>query len=581
MLYKLRFLLYGFLIFSFLMIFALLFATFSDKGDPIGYGADKKDINGVFTQFEGKIYALVPSNGYYEVKNADPTTFQTFKDNYQNQHIGYDEKYVYAGNIILEGLNPKTLKSLGSNYYTDGAVTYYCNRNSDNNENLSAVGFIIRMMGQGIGLADKPQNYWYPFVKLPQNKTYLSKNGSVLGVNDQTAFFEGLEMKNANPNTIRPLKAHYLDRDTRDSQSYFTDGKNIYYKNNLLPMTYNETIHETIVEGDIPSRSAYLMDTNNGMVYVDGKPFDDSKAPYRLLGMNLGHAYQVFFVAKDGLYFYNTEADEVERTGDNPFANNQFDEIAPDVFTSGNKIYFLKATEQRSTKRGLHSRTTDLLELKDVQASSLKNISHQNSYNGSVWQSGNRYFYFDDLGSSQLMDVSVYEINDIAALKVLLNTETVGTDVIRNLKRDGKIIPAEGEQVLKAVTAKANSWYSSYWLIFGAVILVYVISFLFRNVKMHPFFIKDGFLVMNNFLFRKYKIDEIEKVVFRSVRTNYKSNGYSGLMRIELKNGKSSRNNMFTTRMTLTSETDTQVIVYIRELQKTLKESGIDSEFAG
>ena len=117
-------------------------------------------------------------------------------------------------------------------------------------------------------------------------------------------------------------------------------------------------------------------------------------------------------------------------------------------------------------------------------------------------------------------------------------------------------------------------------MIFGAVVLVYALSFLFRNVKVHPFLLKDGYLIVNNLLFKKYKIGDIEKVVFRSVKSNPKVGGYGGTMRIELKNGTSSRTSLFSTRMTLVSETDTQVITYIRELQKILKEAGIESELA-
>ncbi|MDP9956000.1 hypothetical protein J2X97_001637 [Epilithonimonas hungarica] len=151
--------------------------------------------------------------------------------------------------------------------------------------------------------------------------------------------------------------------------------------------------------------------------------------------------------------------------------------------------------------------------------------------------------------------------------------------VWRDLSRNYKLTEAEREKVLKAVTKSNNGWYRSYWVIFGAVVLVYAISFLFRNVKVHPFLIEDGFLLMNNLLFKKYKIEDIHRVIFRSVKTNYKSNGYTGHMKILMKNGRSSRNTIFSTRMTLVSETDTQVIVYIRELQKLLKEAGIESEF--
>lgn len=579
MMYKYRFFIYGFFILMFGLSFGVMSISLFSKEDPINYDTKTKELNGIFSVYDGKVYALVPSNGHYEVKGADPSTFKVIPNNFVDAHIGYDDQHVYAGNIILAGLNPDRLKVLGNNYYTDGMTTYYCARNSEKNESLSGVGFIIRLAGQGLGLEDKPQNYWYPFQELEKGKAYHSRPGFAIAASDKKAFFKGLEMKASDPKTIRPIDIHYADRDLRDSDAYFTDGKNVYYHNDMLPLTYNDKVYQIGIESDVPSRSDYLINPQNGMVYVDGQPFDESKAPYRLLSMNLEHANQALFVSKDGLYFYDTEAEKVERAGDNPFENNQFEEIAPDVFTSGNKVYFLNATENWSRKRGLRGRTTNLLELNGVTASSLKKISHHDSYNGSVWQSGNRYFYFDDLGSSQLMPSSVYEIKDINTLKLLASAGRVGADDIRNLKRNDKVTEAEGETILKAVTEKGNEWYTSYWMIFGAVVLVYVISFLFRNVKVHPFLIKEGYLIINNLLFKKYKIEDIHRVIFRSVKTNYKSGGYSGHMKILLKDGKSSRNTIFSTRMTLVSETDTQVITYIRELQKQLKEAGIESEF--
>ena len=164
-------------------------------------------------------------------------------------------------------------------------------------------------------------------------------------------------------------------------------------------------------------------------------------------------------------------------------------------------------------------------------------------------------------------------------VQYLSNAMDVRTDDIRQLRYNKKLSEPEGESIVEAVTKSGSDWYQSYWMIFGIIPLVYLISFLFRNIKMAPFLIKDGYLIMNNLTFKKYKIEEIDRVLFRSVVTNSKIGGYIGTMQIKLKNGKSSGRKMFTTRFTLTSETDTQVIAYIRELQKELKEAGIESEF--
>lgn len=578
MMYKYRFFIYGFFILMFGISFSVVFISLSGKEDPINYNTDTKELNGVFSVYDGKVYALVPSNGYYEVKGASAATFKIIPDSFNDAHIGYDDKHVYAGNIIMEGLKPDGLKVLGNNYYTDGNTTYYCARNSEKNEALSGVGFIVRLAGQSLGLADKPQNYWYPFTELPKVKDYQFKPGFALAANAEVAFFEGRELKKSNPETIRPIKIHYWDRDVRDSDSYFTDGTNVYYHNDLLPLTYNQKLYQIGIEADIPSRISHLINPDNGMVYVNGKPFDPPKAPYRLLSMNLKHANQALFASTEGFYFYDTEAEKVVRAGDNPFANNQFEEIAPDVFTSGNKVYFLNASENWSRKRGLRGRSTHLLELKDVSASGLKRLSPQDSRYGSIWQSGNHYFYFDNLGSSQLMPSSIYEIRDLATLKVLADYKNVGTDDIRNLSRDNKLTRAEGATILTATTEHASDWDDAYWLILGIVAFFALTAFLLRNKKLAPFLIKDGYLIMNNLLFTKYKIQDVDKVIFRVVRGSYKVGGSMGEMQVRLKNGKTGRKTIFSTKFTLTSETESDVVEYIIDLRNQLRNDGIDSE---
>ena len=579
MLYKYRFLIYAFLILIFAFCFGLLYVSLSSKDDPINYNTKTKELNGIFSVYDDKVYALVPSNGYYEVKDADPTTFRIFPDNFADAHIGLDDHHVYAGNIIMEGLKPDQLKGLGNNYYTDGERTYYCARNSENNESLGAIGFVVQLVGQSMGLTDKPQNYWYPFIELPKGKTYESKPGFALAVNNGQAFYKGIELPQANPKNIRKLQIRYWDGDLRESTVYMTDGKKVYFENQILPLPYNPSLYEVGIEGDVPSRSAYLINPENGMVYVDGRSFDTSKAPYRLMSDHFEHANQVLFSSRDGIYFYNTESEKIERAGESPFTNNEFKEIAPDIFSSGDKVYYLSASEHWGRKTGLRGRTTNLWELKNVSVSGLKKISLQDARYGNVWQAGNRFFYFDELGSSQFMSSAVYEIHDTASTKLLVNSNNLNSDDIRDLVDAKKITPASSELILKATTSYKNDWWQSYWLIFGVAGLAYLISFLFRNVKVHPFLIKDGYLIFNNLSFKKYKITDIDKVVFRSMKTSHKTGGSSGKMQVLLKNGKTSWNVTFSTKMTLTSESEAEIISYIKELQEILEKEGINSEF--
>jgi hypothetical protein len=579
MMYKYRFLFYAFLILMFGVSFSIVYLSLAGPEDDFGYDSKTTELNGVFTVYDGKVYAMVPSNGNYEVEGADPATFKVLKDSYADQQIGYDNRFVYAGNLILKGLNPAKLTVLGNNYYTDGTVTYYCARNSDNNPSLSGLGYIVQLAGQSLGLAGKPQNYWYPYVELPKGQTYQARPGFATAVSADKAYFKGVELPGADPRSIRPIPKKYWDGDVRESEDYRTDGSKVYYKNDLMPLSYNPTLHEMTVEADVPSREAYLIDDQKGMVYVDGHAFEEDKAPYRLIGTSLKHANQALFIAKDGLYFYNNDSEKIEKAADNPFLDNRYQEIAPDVFSSGNKIYYLLASEHWGRKTGLQSRKTHLMMLDGVQASGLKKISGANLRDGGVWQYGGRHFFFDDLGSSQLMPSAVYEIKDAATVQSLLGSGEMRTDDFRNLETSEKLSAPESTEIAKAVTPYGSDWSNAYYIIFGGVALAFLIAFLMRNVKADPYIIKDGYLIVSNLLFTKYRIADIDRIIFRTEK-NYKGGGYGGRMQIVMKDGKRSRNMTFSTVVTLLPESEQKVIAYIHALQDQLNKEGINSVLA-
>ena len=579
MFYKFRFFIVVALILVLAASFSLFYVLLSSQGDPIGYNTPKTDLNSVYCVYDGKVYAAVPSNGYYEVKGADPRTFRTFTETYQDAHIGYDDKHVYAGNIILKGLNPHKLQVLANNYYTDGNTTYFCARNSESNQELGFLAEVIQLVGQSMGLADKPQNYWYPFVELPRNQHYTSKVGFDIGGNSYEAFFKGVVMPEADPKSIRPLKIKYADRDVRESSSYFTDGQHVYYENQLLPVAYNSSLYEVGIDGDVPSRTAYLIDDQHRMVYTDGHSFDASKAPYKMLSADLRHANQALFSTREGIYFYDPESEKVKRAGDSPFKNNKFKQLAPDVFSSGGKVYYLTAAEHWSRKTGLSSRSTSLMELEGVFASDLKKLDNGQSQYTNIWQAGARYFYFDHFGSSNFMSSAVYEIKDAATVKILLNQPDWRHDDMQKLRKSEALDVPASDKVLTSTVSYNGDWYLPYLFIFGGVCIAFLSGWLLRNKKIAPFILKDGYLIFNNLNFKRYLITEIDKVVFSVGRSNYRSNsGYSGSMQVVMKNGKKSFNTHFSTKVTFLSETESMVKAYIQELRDQLEKEGVKTE---
>ncbi len=576
--YRYRYLFYLFLAFIILTSAALLYALVSDREDSFDFDQHDTELNGIFSTYNGKVYAQVPSNGYYEVKGADLSTFITIPDR-MDAHIASDSKNVYAGNIILKGLDPKKLTVLGNNYYTDGTVTYYVDPITEANESLSGLEYMIQLLGYQLKMADKPQNYWYRFTELPKGKKYRSSRGAGIAVSDQQVFCNGLPLPKADPENIRPLFIREEKGSGRESIDYFTDGRHVYFQNQLLPLAYNTSLYEIHIDGDLPSRDAYLMDEQTGMVYVDGKSFDPEKAPYQLLSIHLKHANQAIFTSTEGMYFFNTDTEEVERAGENPFMNNRYKEISPDVFVSGYKVYYLEETENRSRKSGLQGRSTHLLELEDIPALSLRQLDFGNMEYGSIWQSGNRYFYFDDLGGSQLMPAAVYQIKNPGTAKQMAASQNLSSDEIRNFWSSGELQEAGNKKIWTATTDfPDNGRHWALWMIGGIFGMLFLILLLFRNKKIAPFFFREDWLIINTFTFSKYKISDIRKVVFSTVKSGARNGGYQGRFFIMMKKGETSRYFTFASGVSLFPESESKIRVYIKELQAQLKKKGIESE---
>ncbi len=573
MFYKWRLLICGLLLLILSACFGLLYVSLSDHSDPINDHMAAKEVNGIFSIYDGKLYAMVPSNGYYEVKGANASTFQAFNDQYADQHIGWDDQHVYAGNVILPELDPQKLKALGNNYYTDGKTTYFCARNSERNAALGTLKEITLLIGQSIGSSEKPQTYWYPFVKLPGNSVYTSRPGNDIGGNAQQAFYRGMLMPKADPNSIRPIPKMYPDRDVRESSDYFTDGTRVYYQNQLLPLPYNNSITELGIDGDVPSRTSFLVDQLHGMVYADGHTFDPGGAPYKILSSGLKHANQALFSSAKGIYFYDPEDQKVKSAGKNPFVNQKFRSLSPDVVTDGKQIYYLSASEHWGRKTGLSSRSTHLMILKDVKASELKKIDAGVTPYNNIWYDGSGYFYFDNFGSSNFMSSAIYEIRDAATVQRMMS-ELRYNDV-EKLKQDGALFLPSSEEVMTSMVSYRSDLLPPYWIILTGIGVVLLAVFMLRNKKIKPYVIEGGYLMFNNLNFKRYPIAEIEKVEFAILTSG---NNHRGSMQIVMKNGKKSFNTQFSTRVTLASESKNDVNTYINMLQADLESYGIRSQ---
>ncbi|WP_177763631.1 DKNYY domain-containing protein [Flavobacterium sp. I3-2] len=578
-LYKYRYLLYTVILAPLIFLTLFIFGIFTKNNNYSEIDRNGIDINeSIFQIYDNQIYALTPSNGYYKVEDASVNTFQTLNNpSFQNGHIGKDEKNVYAGNVILEDLNPQNLRVLANNYYTDGIVTYYSSRNSEQNQSLNTFEEIFQQTFYNLNLGSKPQTYWYPSVKLPDNVNYQSINGNGLTASSDKVYFKGLEMPEANPKTIKPIYNNY-ENNRRESTSYFTDNKHLYYENKLLDIDYNSSIYELYIEGDVPSRNDYLIDAKNGNIVADGVLFPTENAPYKLLSSNLKHAYQVLFASKNGIYFYNEYNKKVEKISDNPFPNNDFKQLYGDIIISGNNVYYLIGSENWGRGTGLNSRSTHLNLVENLNANDLVEVANINN-SGSIWKAKNAYYYFDNLGRGQLIGGPIFQFNSSQDVLNFVKNEDINYQAVLDLMHSNQIFLPDSVNIAEAKTKSSfnNNYNSVYYILGFALFILIVILIVFRNKVLKPYFFEDGYLIINTLLFTKYKITDIEEITFKVNESNITHRYTNAVFKIKTKNGKTSRNYMYSPEVTIFSTPKVVFIEYIQELQIELDSKKIKS----
>ena len=395
----------------------------------------------IYIKYEGKIYCN-SFGDIYQLKDADIDSFKTFDTgDYRDNYIATDKNNVYLGNNIIPDLNPNKLKSLGSNYYSDGVNYYFLSDEYIRNEDISTWSilkdYIINFK--------KKQLYFYPLKKIETIKALKGiKNFRYLASDGDKVYYKGELIENADLDTLKPVDGYNDD--------YFYDKNNIYYKTKALDFSSNENLSLVSVE---QAERTYLYDELNGNVSLEEYAFDKKYIPYQVLGIDSAHVKDLLFVSKDGIFFYNSETKEQERAGDNIF-KGKVENILSSVISDDKNIYYLHSYNIYRKKRTKHG-YIDILVSKNIGIFSLGEKKDWEKIKdihfgtvGQVWRKGNKYYYFDDLGVYQLIDDVVYEIVDNASLKYLLETNNINDDTIREFVRDKKLIAFKGEEVSTA-----------------------------------------------------------------------------------------------------------------------------------
>ena len=430
------------------LILLILFGAISLYKTDSEYNLNQKILNNgqkyeksIYIKYEGKIYCN-SFGDIYQLKDVDIDSFKTFDTgDYRDNYIATDKNNVYLGNNIIPDLNPNRLKSLGSNYYSDGVNYYFLSDEYIRNEDISTWSivkdYIINFK--------KKQLYFYPFKKIETTKALKGiKNFRYLASDGEKVYYKGELIENADFYT---LKAVYKYND-----DYFYDKNNIYYKTEALNLSSNDNLNLVSVE---QGERTYLYDGLNGNVSLEEYIFDKKYIPYQILGIGSDHVEDLLFVSKDGIFFYNPETKEQERVGDNIF-KGKIENILPSVISDDKNIYYLDSYDILRKSRP-SSRHAHILVSKNIGIFSLgekkdweKIKDIDSGTTGQVWKKGNKYYYFDDLGHSQAIDDVVYEIVDNASLKYLLGTNNIYSSTIRELINNKKLIVFKGEEVSTA-----------------------------------------------------------------------------------------------------------------------------------
>ena len=398
----------------------------------------------VYIKYKDKIYACVYGESY-QLDDVDIESFKVLDSmDYSDSHVAVDKKSVYFGNISIPDLNPNTLNVIENNYYSDGINSYFCSQFFKKNENLANKSKIRQYIEYYFFEGEKPQEYSYPFKKVETNKSLKAvKNLSYFATDGEKVYYQGEVLENADLNTLRAVDRY---------KEYFADKENVYYKSKLLALSSNEKLK--VVRADQEGED-YLYDGLNGNVFLEEYAFDKKYLPYQVLGEKSNHIRDLLFVNKDGIFFYNPETKEQERAGENIFIG-EIEEINPSVISDDKNIYYLHSYnvyKKKKTKYGymdvLVSKNIGIFSLGEKKEwEKIKDIDFGTT--GQVWRKGNKYYYFDDLGVSQLIDDVVYEIVDNASLKYLLETNDMYGNTIREFVNDKKLIAFKGEEVTTA-----------------------------------------------------------------------------------------------------------------------------------
>ena len=141
----------------FTVFFMVYVASYEEENDFTQIGNSE-----FYVTLQGKIYALIPSGGKFELKGVRADKFRVFaSEGYRGRNVGMGENAVYCGNLAMTRLEPSRARAIGNGYFTDGEISYFCSDVGERNYELGGFTEMVQTMAYAIFGADKPQSYIY------------------------------------------------------------------------------------------------------------------------------------------------------------------------------------------------------------------------------------------------------------------------------------------------------------------------------------------------------------------------------------------------------------------------------------
>ncbi|WP_314300781.1 DKNYY domain-containing protein [Campylobacter showae] len=259
----------------------------------------------------GKIYLRSWNLAPYELEGGvDAASFRALDTGrYSYANVGMDASNVFCGARKMTGLDPARTQKIGSRYYSDGRVSYFC---SDVTQRMGgAISYIYKVFFHAFGLSKWPQEYNYPYARLDTSAPISPLTESPYVATDgERVFYEGKILAGADAKNLKQIRLKIIHEDGSGSPAHFrqvdrwlSDGRSVYADGERLNFTPSEQMY--LVEPN--AGIEFLYDPKAGAVLMNGERFDAANEPYTPLNFQSGHQEYMLFASKNGIFYLSKD----------------------------------------------------------------------------------------------------------------------------------------------------------------------------------------------------------------------------------------------------------------------------------